>query len=367
MKSVSLFAKTSRRIPTNALTTVKRNVAGSESESFDRNVWQTDTCIGRLQAVRDGDALHVHLHSDHPAIPPDAGLRLEEALSVITGEQIRWSVEQQGAPDGTIIIRDIRESFRRPRLRPPIEFTTLADVSDVGILLDCLLAYLIRTRPAPDERHPLAIAILNVLRASAGMLEDEALAVSVQVEGVVRRQFTDAGRPTDETAALVEKMQAHVQQWDGDQAFRARVLGLVANMKGASAESALKALAATGLIEERHWRAWRALRHPSAHGTVRQADVRLTVAQCDLVFDLLLRMVFGIIGYSGQYSDHTQIGWPLRKVPPFVVPVSTGKTAPSEPVVESPDQGPTVGSAAPDVDQGEAPDGGSRGSESSGV
>ncbi len=334
MKSISLFAKTSREIPTNAFTTVRTNIAGSESESFSRNVWTVETSIGSLQAVRDGNILNLRIGSEEPIVPTDAALRLEEALSIVLGEQIRWSVEQEGEPNGTIVIRDVREQLRRPRLRPPIEFTNLADVRDVGLLFDCLLAHLIRTRPAPDRRHSLAVAVLNVLRASSSVLEDEALAVSVQVESVVRAQFTDLGKPDATTIARVEEMLTHVHQWDGDDAFRDRVLKLIGNIKGASAESALKALAASGLIEERHWIAWRALRHPSAHGAVRQIDVRRTVAQCDIVFDLLLRMIFRIIGYAGQYSDHTQGGWPLRQAPTLGAPsVAQGPTSQDDTVL----------------------------------
>jgi len=74
-------------------------------------------------------------------------------------------------------------------------------------------------------------------------------------------------------------------------------------------------LAAAGLIEERHWRAWKALRHPSAHGAVRQIDIRQTVAQSDLVFDLLLMLIFRVISYTGRYTDRTTKGWPLQQVP----------------------------------------------------
>jgi hypothetical protein len=315
VRTIALYARTVGDIPKNDRTTVRTNVAGSESERFHRNVWTATTSIGRLRGVREGDVLHLVVHADEAAISEDVALRLEEAVSFVLGEQIRWTIEQEGEPNGTIVIRDVADSIRRPRVRPPIEFGSFEALEEVCQLLDRFLSYLIRTSPGVDKRHPLAVSVLNVLRASSAMLEDEALAVSVQVESVTRAYFGSEGDPDPSTIASIEKILGYIGKWDGANSIRTRVLNLVGNLKGVNAEAALRRLEAIGLIEERHWRAWRALRHPSAHGAVRQIDVRETVARCDLVFDLLLRLIFRVIGHTGAYSDHTTKGWPLRQMP----------------------------------------------------
>lgn len=71
---------------------------------------------------------------------------------------------------------------------------------------------------------------------------------------------------------------------------------------------------------KREFKAWNDTRHPLAHGTVppaseAQKDLQVRVSHHASIVNLLNKMVLGLIGYEGDYVDHSQRGYPPAPFP----------------------------------------------------
>ena len=92
---------------------------------------------------------------------------------------------------------------------------------------------------------------------------------------------------------------------------RRRVIGAVARIKTGGVETALRQLVKARTITKAHVDAWRAVRHPTAHGEEIGATFRELIDNCDLAHQLLVLLMLRAIGYSGFYTDWLKPRHPL--------------------------------------------------------
>lgn len=300
-------------IPINARTEVSTSEGDRKTRAFSLDTWRSNTSLGEIALKKNGDILRARFDRSAPTLPTDISTRLEEALSFMLGTHVRWAVEQT-LSDGTlrILLRSGVELPRRPRLRPPIETNQIDAMHDRAALLDRVLTYLNTTGAGLGEYHPLAEVLLRVLRASSTGIEDEALVLSTAVETVVKNHFAALSSPEDSVVADVDSALAYMCVWPRTTQILERIKSAIGQIKGANTTEALKKLEACGALRSGQTQNWRELRNPAAHGARSPHDIQGFVSRCDLVHDLLLRLVFRLVGYSGRYSNHTAKGWPLE-------------------------------------------------------
>ncbi len=73
------------------------------------------------------------------------------------------------------------------------------------------------------------------------------------------------------------------------------------------------------------FRAWSDTRQPLAHGSVgpaseSQADLQVRIDRHSKILNLLNKMVLGLVGYTGEYIDYSQRGWPAAPFPAPLAP-----------------------------------------------
>lgn len=300
-------------IPVNAQTETRVSEAGRESNSLALDVWRSPSAVGEIVLKRNGDVLRARLERPEAALPPDITIRLEEALSFVLGQHVKWEVEQTlSGGVFQILLRSGVEAQRKPRLRPPIEAKAIDANPDRALLLDRILAFLASTAPPDGEYHPLAQVLLRVLRSSGSEIEDEALVLSTAVESVIQAHFGSLLKPTSLLVEAIDSALAHIDQWVGPSDIRERAKGAVRRIKEANASEALKKLEGSGVLRVGQTQRWRELRNPIAHGARSPRDIEAFVARCDVVHDLLTRLVLQLVGFNGLYTNHTIKGWPLE-------------------------------------------------------
>jgi hypothetical protein len=299
-------------VPVNARTETHVSEAGRESKATALDVWRSATSLGEIVLKKDGDVLRARLERPEPALPPGVTIRLEETLSFILGAHVRWEVEQTlSAGTFQILLRSGIQPQRKPRLRPPIERNMIDANLDRALLLDRVLTFLTSTAANDGEYHPLAQILLRVLRASGTGIEDEALVLSTAVESVVQSNFKPLLKPASALVVAIDSALTHIEQWSGPSEVLERIKGAVRRIKEANASEALRKLEASGVLRAGQTQKWRELRNPAAHGARSPRDIQGFVARCDVVNDLLTRLVFELVGFKGRYTDHTTRGWPL--------------------------------------------------------
>ena len=98
-----------------------------------------------------------------------------------------------------------------------------------------------------------------------------------------------------------------------DEKLITRVQGSLGGLKFPRAVDRLSALCNQGVLTSEMVKTWKKLRDTTAHagtGTDPQKE-SIMVKRCFVVYELLNRLVFQIIQYSGKHTDYSTKGWPI--------------------------------------------------------
>jgi hypothetical protein len=310
------YARTTCDIPRNARLSDSR-LADRDTTGFSRGIWKIESSIcGPIVVTQLSEGIDVDVADCDAELAGRLGIRLKEALTFALSSPIEWIVEETVSSNHALAT--IREQSRlkgRPRLRPPIEPHRREGMRSCGALLNQYLAYVLAYPPTDTLHHPLTLAVTKTLRASSLVVEDETLALSTEVERLIREHFADRGSPLASLVAAVESAIKHLASWVAPADGKERVLNAIHQMKGPNPRTALRKLVEEGVIRPQHFQSWERVRHVAAHGLPVSSSSRELVAHNDVVHQLFLLLVFHVIGYQGVFHDHTVNGWPAIEVP----------------------------------------------------
>lgn len=308
------YAPSTSRIPTNAITETSKTIAGREFKGFSRDLWMIESnAAGKIIVTEPDEGIDVNVSCLSPKLPDGFAARLEEGFTLVLSTPIYWIVEQAVSDNElTVTIRNqLQRRLGKPRLPPPLHTRQPAGFEHCGVLFDRYVSWAMAHPPAEGRFTSLALMFTRVLRASTGVLEDEAIALSTQVERLVREHFADRGKSSSSFLDAVAKVLEHLATWVGPAEYRHRFERAISQMQGMNPRTALRQLVEEGLIAKRHIDAWEAIRHTEVHGLQTSRSPREQLAMNDLVHQLFLLLVFRIIGYAGPLTDYTTKGYPV--------------------------------------------------------
>lgn len=136
------------------------------------------------------------------------------------------------------------------------------------------------------------------------------------IEGVLKEAFPNEGEPSCEVTRAVEQLKDHIAEWSGPEEIKNRARSMVGGISRARVIDRLRSLQTRGLVTPAYVDAWKKLRDPAAHGDqldLRQLDA--TLERCFAAVTLMYQLIFGAIGYEGNYTDYGVRGWPLKRYP----------------------------------------------------
>jgi hypothetical protein len=304
-----LFLPGEFNIPVNTGTGIVETKLEGEFHRFDPNIWLINSEDYQIVITKVSGGIEVKVTPVEIGLPEYFDMRLEESLWFTLALPIQWKLrESQRKGTCQFRIRSARSNFPSPRLKPPLQPSFNNHVDEIGEILTRYLRYVL-----PYNKplyHPVSAIIRRTLRASAISIEAEALTLSVAIESIVRREFSELGKPKPVAISAMDSAIAHVDTWTGDEDMKRRVIKAINGWKGANAREILKQLVESGVILEQHHEAWNAIRHPIVHGrksNISWDELRL---QCDLTYMGLIRIIFKVLGYVGPYTDRALSGWP---------------------------------------------------------
>jgi hypothetical protein len=285
---------------------------GQTAEGWERNLWIFETPFGKLVLGQDAAHLELNLTSEARALPDHLHERLEEVLIAVLGAPLAYVLIQRASgTEAKVIIRS--EPTRRSEARQgaPIWSRSLDAADDAADLFGRLLKKIVEDG-IPTERHPLTLAVRRALHAGSMSIDAEALTTATQVEFLVQSYYADLAAPTPAEITVIDDIVSAVSKLEIPAPFADRTRNLLNGMKAPRTVVALRKLVAMGKVAPEHLKAWEAVRHRAAHGTLDVTDVPATAGQCDAIFILLWFLIFDQTGYSGRYTDYCSVGWPLR-------------------------------------------------------
>ncbi|MBI4539884.1 MAG: hypothetical protein HY704_10295 [Gemmatimonadetes bacterium] len=284
-----------------------------ERRRLSVDVWEV-SCGTAVLRFRRGD-LGVEVEvvpMNGEALPPGIDTRIEEGIWFALSEGVTAdALQQRSGRTEKVIVRSRRRGRSGLGSYPPFKVTDPGSARVVGSIL---CTYLEHVLPFEGERfHPLSVLVRQVLRARGGTLEEEARAACIAVEGVVDRYFREEyGSPDPGVVASVTELQALLKttEWPQKELIEERVRGAIGRLTGTNARSAILSMGRSGAVESEQVRAWEDLRPLIAHGAEIDLAPRELLEKTVLVRQLFNTLVLKAIGYRGQYTDYSTVGWP---------------------------------------------------------
>lgn len=182
---------------------------------------------------------------------------------------------------------------------------------DFYMLFECYFKYACANADGKDFA-PLSSKLGGLFTLKGVWLDTIVLLLGVAVEGVLSEEvFKNIGRPKKGLLADIKTLVDMVKLSLVEESLIKRVVNAVGNMKSNSAADKLHALTEVGALEDEDSKAWKRLRHASAHGTF-EIDPEEMQRLFDDVFRLttiIHKLVFLRIGYCGKYSNRAARGW----------------------------------------------------------
>ena len=154
----------------------------------------------------------------------------------------------------------------------------------------------------------LSQLVHSTVEAGASSLYALALTLGVSVEGVLRLEFEDLGKPSKTFVNELSKAQELISLSPVKPNAQKRICGSLNAMKGFRAQQALETLIGIGAVTSDEVAAWKQMRHRAAHADLPDSqDVQAFLDVCLRMTVLFYRLIFTAIGYRGAIRT-TELG-----------------------------------------------------------
>lgn len=233
-----------------------------------------------------------------------------QTFSFITGNLTHWTLLEMG--NGREVETRVQATIsnsKRSRIGPPIRHDV--QHQDVWVLFERYLSYGLKSA---GTSHPLGPLVRGILASGLAAIEVETLVLSVSVESLLNNHFSNVMPEDPITATNIQAVEDLVNEACSlDDGFRRRLKGTLASMKRPRAKDFLFHLRDQHLLNAGLVKAYGELRNKSAHGgDVNWGDFQSHLDQCSAVLVLFYQLVFLRIGYTGQYTNYADYGYPLH-------------------------------------------------------
>jgi hypothetical protein len=266
----------------------------------------------KVELHKHRETIFFSASSESAVLPANVDMRICEALEFTFFVPTRWVVREvrEGARY-TAALRPFPKIKAKQSGRPPIKFSSVPSESDVWRLFAKYLEYVL---PHPESRwHPLSEDVHVVVTGDAGSLDAGLLALSVSVEGALVVGFPNLATPDDRLRQQIAAATKLVCDSDLDGSFKQRLKGSLAAMNTPRAKDKLRALVDVGLIRKDLMDSWASIRNSTVHASdIDPAEINELYGCYQSALTLFNELVILIIGYTGQYTDYSALGWPRR-------------------------------------------------------
>ncbi|MEE9130952.1 MAG: hypothetical protein V3T84_13110 [Phycisphaerales bacterium] len=281
-----------------------------KSLSLDYVRLQRLNCIFRVATDFDGKALVASVEALKGPLPTQLVHRITDGLRFTTSSLFRERIVViQDRGDKRIQITSDAEQKLEPKLCPPLDPVHARVAStDFWTMFSAYMGFYHKCA-ARNVLSP-ALEMHGILQGSCGSVETHALTLAVGVEALVAQLHPKLGSPNKQEEREMMELTTYLQEWDGDEGLKERMLGSLQRFRSPSTNVRLRGLLRKGVIEKVHYDAWQSLRHPAAHGVrKRQEPSQETLNLIQTVTTLLYRLIFHTIKYRGTFTDRSTAGW----------------------------------------------------------
>ena len=210
--------------------------------------------------------------------------------------------------DGNILkLKACNKNISNKRIHPPFKHSSPEDVTSFASFVG---KYLTAIRKPHSELFGFWYKINRAWQAD---IENISLTLTVSIEGLSKKFFSQYGAPDDEILSQAEEAKTIIENSKLGQRIRQRLLANLENLKHPSPKSILYGLSTSGLIPKKFASTWIKLRNKSAHAAMIDPDkktIQKHIDRINICLTLFYILLFMVIKYRGKYIDYSQKGWP---------------------------------------------------------
>ena len=273
---------------------------------FNRTVFQANNVDFDLKAT--DKYLLVKASFESSNINEEYYYNILEALSIITGKLVYPIVVQHYHKNGIIEkIIEFKKNIANKKLNPPFRYSMRPEIVSFSNFFS---KYLI---VASDPHSQVFGYWFKLNRAWQADIENIALTLTVSIEGILKKYFSQYGYPDAEIIAQAKDAKKLIEESNLGDRISQRMLANLANLNQPSPKSVLFELAKESIIPKKYAENWVRLRNKSAHAAEVKPDQKTFQKHLDRVnicLTLFYSLLFLVIGYQGKFINYSLKNWP---------------------------------------------------------
>ncbi|NTV45429.1 MAG: hypothetical protein HGB11_02645 [Chlorobiales bacterium] len=303
--SVYLIVKGIFRIPANEIE--------EQTGGFSRNTFKMQNEFFNLEMKAKDDYMTIIMDGEASFFEETTQPILLEALSIIFGQIIRPVYSE--FVHNKISVSTLYSIPAQVEYGPicPIHHSSTADFESVKNFIEKYLLY------ATDDPDLFGFW-LKINRAWQGGIENRALVLTVAIEGLVKKYFSEYGYPDEEFIGQANAALNPIKSLDIGTRIKNRITSSIIHAKASNHKSSMYKLAKEGYFDKKFVDDWDELRNKSAHADKLDSEKpQEYVDQFHRCLQLFYILLFIVIKYEGLYYDFTRENWPNAL---FILPKS---------------------------------------------
>ncbi|MTJ55795.1 hypothetical protein FJR38_25580 [Anabaena sp. UHCC 0253] len=267
----------------------------------------------------------IEVNTNCDKLPEMIETRICEALQFVLGDFIEWSMLELNEKDKkTIRIQSFYTQNYKPKLQPPIRFEKLDITDDIWYLYEHYLKHILQY--SKKSWHPISGWISRILQARVSYLDSELLTIAVAVESLLKieplKKLSESKFSSLKTKSNNLNFESQkslivdtIKELNIDDSLQKRLEVFLNQMNSVTTTDRLWNLVEQGLLNQNLVEAWKKVRNQTAHGdVVKPTEIDKYLKLCNKVTVLFNHLVFLAIGYTGNYTDYSEIGWIKKRI-----------------------------------------------------
>lgn len=243
-----------------------------------------------------------------------------ESLQFILSANIYWVVlEKLEGNIDKIQIKEIRNPTSS-RIPSPISLNA-PKVEDIWELFKKYFDFVNKT--GLSDHHQISSKLHNLIQASSGSIESQALSVTTLIENVMVTEISKFYKSQNKFEKDKNYLIKHLNGNKYTNEFSNRIKGFLPRLMELNVKNVFNFLIESRILNDSDLETWNKLRNPVSHGKrieFTEYQKYLTMCyRCQKIFNIL---IFLIIGYEGIYSDLGKYGFPTKKFKKSIISCS---------------------------------------------
>jgi hypothetical protein len=309
---IFLYFKKKVDFPCNVVTTEEKTVNEKKwISSKSLNIAQFDVEGSKFSIQEEGEWLVVSAKSNGRLFPNNFYMRCCEALSFVFFKEFTPAIIVKIASGNkNITFLGYNDDKNEKGFYKPVPARNIINRASFWDLFSKYLEHI--TPHDRDYWHDLSGHIMSVIRAENASMDVQILTLAVAIEGVLKITFKDSFEPPEDIDKQLKILKNLIKNSsDLNDNFKNRINGMAGNMKQLRPKDILKHLVDEKLVRQDLSSVWNNSRNSHVHADSQKPEnFEKHYSDCLSLYTLFNELLFLSVGYEGDYTDYSTLGFP---------------------------------------------------------